>query len=412
MRIPSNPKPQRNGHFHDGVVIVLITLSLTLFLNVMLVYSQPPIYLRSAPIHNVRPALPPLERGLWLDASNAIWQAIAMINGKRVVAASGSNNVELKHSIALSIDNKITELQSAYGVTISRAGEVYSQNNTFSCRTRDPMLAELLALEYALSHTNSSLIPRRKIAKTLRFCFLTETNCPGAIADWSLDANDKPVIAIEPAVTDSYTLESVLLHELSHHSQYCMGLNPKEIALWKTGIAAGWHYFQNPGTGETGWAIRTKDHKLFKFAQRLHLWVRCNDKGQPLNIDGQRVKRQSEAEQQQHWQISKAAIIRPATYYFCNPAEMLAEGMMLFRMNEETRAYLMRVSPELYDFVKAEDQRELDKNFGNTVKIRTPDGLVVDNNNSARISVSNFESTRDLPTLVKKVVPPSNPKAK
>ena len=79
-------------------------------------------------------------------------------------------------------------------------------------------------------------------------------------------------------------------------------------------------------------------------------------------------------------------MVRPATRYFTNPAEVMAEGLMLYRLNEDTRAYLKAVSPELYDLVQTEDQQELDLAYGAGIKVRLSNGTIADELTSVRLS--------------------------
>ena len=332
------------------------------------------------------PSLVQLEKGLWLNKKDTEFQAIAIIEGKQVIAGTAADLESLEFKLAELTKHKASQIQSQYGVNITQDGQPLCTQEDSVIDTRLPTLAELLSLEFALSHSNPSFLPKKNNSAPLRICFLHQPNCINAIADWLLDAKQKPVIAIEPSDENKVSLESVFLHELSHHSQYRMGLDPSKLGSWKKAKTFGWQFFENPSTGESGWAVISKTNERFKFAPRSNAWVRCNTAGQSLGVDGLRVKHNYEAQQVTSLYVQTHAMVRPATRYFTNPAEVMAEGLMLYRLNEDTRAYLKAVSPELYDLVQTEDQQELDLAYGAGIKVRLSNGTIADELTSVRLS--------------------------
>lgn len=332
---------------------------------------------RAVPIIFHNPDLEQHETGVYIREHDDHVQGIAMVAGEAKAVLSAPDRDSLKDRLNAVLDRKMQELQSRFGIKISRDAEVNETSTGQKVRSREPKLSELFALEYALEHSSPSFLPRNKSKKQLKVAFLKDWNCYGALANWTLDPSGNPVIFVEPEYKSQCSLESTLMHELSHHSQYRLGLDPANFAKWDLAAELGWRHFKNPFTGENGWCVKTKDGKLYKFSNCLGLWIRCNDHGQPVADDGTRVRKQIEAENLTNERLAAIAVIRPATSYFTTPAEVLAEGMMLLRMNERTRKYLRHMSPELFEIVQALDQKEIDQTFGTGRMFRSASGVLV-----------------------------------
>lgn len=320
--------------------------------------------------------------GLTLRKRGSAVEYIALVGDEQILVGStathGEDRARLKEEFTRQTTEKIEQLERRFGLSISREQILRHGPKTCpeataisSIALRIPHLGELLALEYALER---SLPPGKS---QLQIFFSKTATTPGALAKWELSASNKPTIIVEPASHKrSHELEYVLMHELSHHSQYKMGYNPMTPFEWRFCEMLGWHSFKNPLTGETDWSIATQTGTRYKYSMPLHCWVSCNKSGQPVDAAGSRVKHQYDAVRLSGTEIVKVAKVRPCTNYVDSPLEVLAEGLAMFRMTGTHRARLLQTSPELYALVKDFDQRQLDRHFGAGF-IRAANGQVV-----------------------------------
>lgn len=260
--------------------------------------------------------------------------------------------------------------------------------------TRAPKLAELYSLEYGLIHA----IPSHLVTdhKGIRIHLFQAKHLNGQRAHWEKNVDRKPEIFIEgPEKGQSIvkSLERLILHELGHNSAYRVGWNPHHTERWKVTRELGWIPFNNPLTGEQGWAIRSKIDPESQYKLGVNgLWVRCNKQGQPLNENGERVTKQYLAKRLTASEVADIAMVRPATSYFPSPLEVYAEGMMIFRCDKESRAMLKANCPDLYEIVRREDQREIDICYGPGNYIRDLDGLLVKQSEQSTQLVAKFEN--------------------
>ncbi|MBY0549200.1 MAG: hypothetical protein K2W95_18140 [Candidatus Obscuribacterales bacterium] len=245
---------------------------------------------------------------------------------------------------------------------------------------RQPKLGELLCLACALEQSAPSHLatvsPRSQGVPIL---FLKEPCIPGTAANWSIDPGTRsPVIKVEPADDEEFSgeLERVLIHELAHNASYRLGWRPIGGESWKYFSRIGWSHFINSTTGEQGWRILTNDGFGYKRSQVTNEWVRCNASGQPLSESGTIVRRQYQAVRLSTRQVRDIAVVPPATTYFPNPMEHFAEGLMMYRYSQETRATLQEQFPSLYRIVKAADQEEIDRTFGKGKYTRDENGVL------------------------------------
>lgn len=265
----------------------------------------------------------------------------------------------INRSVALSTDEVIDSLQSTYGIRIGRAGQKAGLKTTdaqYRIKCRQPSQFELMCLRQAIEKSGSAI--RTKGRSTgIAIYFLTDPLCCGAAADWGIDQNDHPAIFIEAAAR-SDELQYIFLHELAHNSAHRLGFDPSSPASWKLSSKLGWTNYYNPDTNESGWSIKLTGPETYKRSSVSADWVRVNGRGQPLNSDGVRVKHQVDAEHCSAMQIMERAQVTPITTYFPNPMEVYAEAMACYRDSEEKRTLLKCHSPQLFEIIEKEDQRD------------------------------------------------------
>lgn len=277
---------------------------------------------------------------------------------------------------------KRLELEMKFAVKIGKAGERVAEKDGLnrsgksSYVARDPSLAELSSLEFALLRSVSA---RQSRGSAIGIFFLNETCYGDRSATWTLDTSGKPIIIIEPghAKLDD-PLEHVLLHELAHDVMYRMGLNPDRAFEWDYAEILGWQRYFNPRTGERGWLIRSTEgeqvfYKLGKYSQ---IWIKCDRDGQPLMRAPMKM---SVAAVPESDQVRDVAVVKPATDYFETPFEVMAEGLMLYQAGAETRKQLLSTSPRLHEIVRKFDDRGLNETLGRGVMMRRDDGVIVPN---------------------------------
>lgn len=277
---------------------------------------------------------------------------------------------------------KRSELEARFGVRIGRAGEMVAEKNGVKrsgrsyCIARDPDLEELAALEFALLRS----YPGRRHA--LSILFLKEGCYGDRCATWTQDREGRPVVLVEPRRSRlDDPLELVFLHELAHDAMFRMGLNPDRAGEWKYAEILGWQRFANHKAGEKGWMIRSAEgygtfYKLGKYTQE---WIKCDGNGNPVTgADNAPVhSRRAFAPGAEY--VRSVAVVKPATDYFDNPFEVLAEGLMLYRAGSETRGKLMVTSPKLHEIVRQFDDCELREIFGKDAVVRQDDGVISPN---------------------------------
>jgi hypothetical protein len=304
------------------------------------------------------------------------------------------------------VARKERELECAYQIRLGHDGDLttgdgYGQfsKRTYSVRVRSAKLGELYGLEYALAHSvPSQLTEKNGSVRGVHVYFLKERRTCGVIAEWGYDRDNQPAVFIEPHYQDTAKgkrLELVLIHELAHNAEVKMGLDPYHPESWSLARALGWLAFANPETGETGWLLSSKEsaNGFYKFAKLSGLWVHCNRNGQPLAQNGAVVERQIDARRLTPQQMMEVAAVRPATPYFPNPMEMVAEGIMMLRADRTCRRQLMITNTRLYDLLKAQDQAEIERFCASQRCVRTPDGVLAVDNLAADKELSEFEAS-------------------
>lgn len=339
------------------------------------------------------------QHGLAIEQTGSSVRYLAYVGYDEVTVGSYSqltSEAELKErseELKRKGEEKLAALERKFAVTVSRNQTIkYAANHGAkpdqerTIDVRQPTFGETLALEYALKRS----LPSAGSKTELQFLFPLQSSLNGALAEWELSAKNKPTVVVEPTASDR-PLEYVLLHELSHHSQYRMGLNPLAPFDWKMTNSLGWRTYTNPLTGETDWAIATTTGLLYKYSNAMRRWISCNKAGQPVDCIGSRVAHQRDADHMTTKEIAAIAKVRPCTAYMNNPLEVMAEGLAMYRMSEHHRSILLKKSPELYEIIKDFDQKLIAKHYGAGM-MRSVNGLVVGFNDKAVSNVREFEN--------------------
>ncbi len=197
-----------------------------------------------------------------------------------------------------------------------------------------------------------------------------------------------------------WTIQSIMVHELSHADQDKLGILIKGNELDDADASKmGWvHYVAQGGLVDV-WMIKSKDldaagePKLYRLDDSLGLpeWLRCNAEGDFLDSNGKRASWNA-IEFLDSDQIMKNAVVPPATWYFTNPCEEYAEAMKLYRLNEESRKFLLQKSPVLYRLIQQKDEQDIQLTYGKHSLVRDPDGSLLAESRFEDKKIADFES--------------------
>ena len=288
--------------------------------------------------------------------------------------------------------SKLLQIESLYGVKISRERSRQECGSATDLETRCPRLDELDSLQIALERSSRRSLALLSTA-VLEFRFLKTPRHLGKASDWDLN-DGLPTITIEADYEKSQiSLLELLLHELAHNTIHRMGFNPRRRLDWSDANRIGWFSYHNPDTGRKGWMLKSRECEryFYKPAVFSDNWIRCDRYGRALREDGQLVNGYGQAYAIDDSAVAETASVPPATDYFTSPMEMAAEAIMLLRSSACNRARLLFASSTLYEFAKQYDQRELDMDFGIGAKIRALDGTIVNADPVLLAQITSFE---------------------
>src|SRR5262249_3084332 len=129
----------------------------------------------------------------------------------------------------------------------------------------------------------------------------------------------------------------------------------------------GWHVYPVRALDRDFHTLRTSDGGLWVHHSgecgKPREWTLVDEHGYAVDKSGARVN-SSQAIHRSPEELMDLAIVRPFTYHFMNPKEMLSEGLTAYRAGPETRAQLLQASPQLYEVVRQYDEKELARHFG------------------------------------------------
>lgn len=369
------------------------------------------------------------EHGLSLKIAQDKIEFTMQLDGQTKIVASCEKTqrgiAEAEKEIRKQTLEKRESIQKSYGVTFSSNNEEVEKQvtgvgpketllrNNKMIHAREPKLTELYGIESALAKSTPSHLDVDG-RTPVKFYFLKDTYIEGDTGSTAAnfiakDKNGKAAVYFGPkqsdsrpitekdaeklGITDEHSMQSLLTHELAHNTVYRLKWDDS-ATLERKCKEMGWAPYQSPA-GETTWIIKAKANELYRIDSELTNWVRCDDKGNYLNDKGQPAS-EDKALRITPAKMRDRALMRPPTDYFDNTIEMFAESIMSFRVSEKRRAEFARTSPDLYKFIREQDQAELDKAYGTGTRIRLPDGSVADLNAATRKAVSDFEARSGL----------------
>jgi hypothetical protein len=273
---------------------------------------------------------------------------------------------------------------------------------------RPPFLSELYGIEAVMERALPSQLT--KDGKTgVKFYFLKDSlyqEDRGASATYThSDKEGKPAIYVAKDGIGATLVKKgesfewqggidahMILHEFAHNSQLRLGLD-EEKKLIQFSNGCGFAPFERPGTNETIWALRSKDGKLYRHDNEVGGWQQIDDQG---NLIKSAELATDKTETLDDIEMAKLAEVRPPTYYFDNPVEMAAEGMAMLKEGASSRKQLQTTTPVFYQFIKEQDQKDINLAFGLDTNgkaklIRRPDGKLTANDEAAQKIILEFE---------------------
>ena len=353
------------------------------------------------------------------------------VKGKDLVLfttdASPKGLDEAEQKLAKLVQDKQDELTKTFKVSFSKEGDdvILQWIEKADCtwergpmvKARPPQLLELHGIEAALYRSQPSQLDTTG-QEGVKFHFLKDNyykDQPVLAYFVRNDKDGKPSIYFEPGANKNkpateedanrfkrhhlFSIEALTLHELAHHHQKKMGwydAADKE----KLSKSIGWIPFVDPKTKETDWLFKGKQGELYRrgkdHCKDKHVWVKCNTDGEPLDDKDNPVAKFKDAKQYTSNEVTDKALVPPISYYFVNPVEMFAEGLMMLRLDKTRREELLKKSPVLFEAAKEQDQKEINLNFGTNQDgtarhIRNENGLSVEKNAANRELVEDFE---------------------
>ena len=328
------------------------------------------------------------------------------------------------------VNDRIKAIESEYKVKFATPGETVEKErlqNPTTCRpergemihAKLPTLPGLYGIAEGLKHSSPSQFAADGVTGA-KIYILDRKYMPNIYGNkevlgvYKQDKDRRPALYMTPAgmalppteadrlaVGAPRNLAWGITHELTHNSQKN---NWPDYPTPETTAKFGWRTtsFVNKA-GET--LMQTdqlvgKKGELFMNGQddchSASTWYLTNDERQPLDENGKVVEKIKDAKQFTNEEIMDRAEVRPFTYYFMNPREMLSEALTAYRTGPDTRAKLLNSSPQLYKVTEEYDRGEIEKFYGKNAdglsnKVRLPDGTVVDRQESSLGSIADFE---------------------
>jgi hypothetical protein len=212
------------------------------------------------------------------------------------------------------------------------------------------------------------------------------------------DAEKLPATRVDVTKPQGRNLADVMTHEFTHNSQHNSWL--PGVPLDGLFAKIGW----KPDGNLSGYSLREifGKHGETYFNDsatcgQQSAWFEIKDK-HLVGENGVPTDKMREAAHFSNDQVRDRALVRPVSYYFPNPIEMLSEGLTTFRSGAESRRQLYHESPTLYDTVAQYDKEELAHFYGVDRKgrnkvLRTPAGHVVARSAGTLKSLAAYESS-------------------
>ncbi len=299
-------------------------------------------------------------------------------------------------------------LESTYKISIARQGEPvdYQRRSSDSPRSehmvlaRAPELFDLYGVRAAFEKSAASSLGRD--GQGLKFFWLNEKVVTeiDPYATFQTDHNGRGSVFIWPAARgikyateedlpesqrlSSYSSrereeswQSAILHELGHNTADKLGYEIRssvneigsELSASGEQLAAeiGWVKRRDVENSGEDWLLAGKsvddNGKPATYLQENNVFIRSfmrwRADGGAVDASGKIVPAH-EAQRLTEEEMLASALVRPPTSYFDSPSEIYAEGMKLYRLAGSARTHLKNVSPELYEIIKRDNQREID----------------------------------------------------
>ncbi|CAN5399280.1 hypothetical protein BH11CYA1_BH11CYA1_04250 [soil metagenome] len=363
-------------------------------------------------------------------------------------AASDTGLKDAKVELQRLTDLAQSSLEKRYGVTFAAEGEVIgyqrataeSKPSNHAVLARNPELFELYGVKSALEKSEPGNIGAD--GRPLKFYSLSENMVTemNPVATFQSDKDGRGSVYIWPGASGikyateadlpneesqlSYfdrarpmTLQYAVTHELGHNSSIKLGyerpstVNEGSIELTASGgqmaNELGWVKRSDAENTGQDWLILGKslddNGEQASYLPESNMfqqsWIRWRSEGGVVNKVGKIVpaqdgQRLSEAE------MLAEAKVKPISWYYTDPSEMYAESISHFRLAASARANLNEASPELYQAVKQNDQKEIDLRYGSNADgsskmTRLPNGSIAENSRSNQEVVRLFEENSD-----------------
>ncbi len=324
-------------------------------------------------------------------------------------------------------ENQIQHIESNFAVDILPAGSqvLIPESETESSRyhTRAPGFDELAGLEAALMRSQPTSLAMG--AERIPVSFIQESGRGNTRASYLPEPMGGPAIHVWPAsmrfpatqADDTRnpenidrqrglvrgSLEEIITHEYGHR----LADNLDILSQENTNIARelGFHRLPSPaagaGSGEARerWSLIGRDG--YYYEQYADGWHRVDSQGTSIDENGQPTNPKG-AFRVSPENLAEHVAIAPSSHYTTNPNEVFAEGVTYYRLNQSERASFLQRSPELYRVIQKYDQMELDRAYGTNSDgssryLRRPDGIIVENTESSRWLIAEFEGNAARP---------------
>jgi hypothetical protein len=331
------------------------------------------------------------------------------------------------------VSRRVNEIEGKYNVQFAQPGETVEQqwleDSTTCKRSRGdmihatkPTLPLLYGLEEGLKRSSPSQYALD--GKTgAKIYLLDRKYMPDIYGGKQVlgvyrqeDKDKRPALYLTPAGMDlpptdkdasaagrdsTRNIAWVTSHEATHNSQ--RNNWPTQFAPQEIKDQLGWKTIEliHEGKKLIEWnQLKGKNGELFMHGtddcHSPSTWYLTDADGNRLDAKGNKVDKIADAQHFTNDEVIARAQVKPFTYYFMNPTEMLSEGLTAYRSGSETRARLAQESPELYKAAAKYDQEEIDKFYGLTwyktsTHVRNPDGEVVPNTFANQTAIREFE---------------------
>lgn len=326
---------------------------------------------------------------------------------------------------------QMTAIESSYNVKFATPGETiekqWTQDQT-TCKfdrgemlhSVEPSFPGLFGIEQGLKRSSPSQFTADGKTGT-KIYILDKQYMPNIYGNKQVlgvfkpeDKNKQPALYMTPAgmalpptekdaegVPEKRNVAWVTAHEITHNSQNnnWAKFPPQDVV-----DALGWNTIKLEHEGKTvfqWYQLKGQNGELFMHgADDCHspsTWYLADKEGNRLDAKGNKVEKIKDAEQFTNDEVIARAQVKPITYYFMNPTEMMSEGLTSYRSGPESRAKLAKESPQLYEAAQKYDDAEIAKFYGKDASgkpnhVRMPDGVLVARDQRAIDTIASFES--------------------